>query len=525
MSLQQASQAWYITTSIPYVNAQPHIGHALEYVQADVLARYRRAGGNPARLQTGTDENALKNVQAAEREGISTAALVERNAVRFQELAHVLGMSHDHFIRTGGDAQHRRGVHKFWRACAERGDIYKRAYRGLYCVGCEQFYSEEELVDGRCPVHETAPEPVAEENYFFRLSRYQGELERRIASGELAIVPESRRNEILSFIRRGLQDFSISRSRARAHGWGIPVPDDPEQVIYVWFDALINYITGLGYAEDAPSFQRYWQPDAHQVHVIGKDIVRFHAIYWPAMLLSAGLPLPRTVLVHGFITVDGVKISKSKGNTVDPFDLVARFGQDAVRYYLLRKIPATADGNFSEAELAQAYSGELADQLGNLLHRVVKMVERYCDGVVPAAGEWADIDRQLEEAVAHAQRQVVSEMEQYAFHKALAAIWSLIAAANKYVVECEPWTLAKQRAHDHADGAAAEERLQTVLYVLVDALRRIAQLLAPFLPATAHEIEAQLGRRRAEAGANGAVSGAKVQSAKTLFPKQRDEVL
>lgn len=513
----EASNSWYITTSIPYVNAQPHIGHALEYVQADVMARYRRAQGDPVRFQTGTDENALKNVRAAEQAGVPTAALVERNALRFSALAEALNLATDNFIRTSQDEHHRQGVHRFWRACAARGDIYKRTYSGLYCVGCEQFYDEGELADALCPVHAVPLESVAEENYFFRLSRYQAELLRLIEREQVQIVPETRRSEVLRFIRQGLRDFSISRSQARAHGWGIPVPDDPSQVIYVWFDALINYITGLAYGADGPLFQQLWQPGARQVHVIGKDIVRFHAIYWPAMLLSAGLPLPSTIFVHGFVTANGNKISKSRGNTVDPFGLVARYGCDAVRYYLLRKIPATGDGNFSEDELAQAYNGELADQLGNLVHRVVKMIERYCDGIVPTPGALAPIDRDLYALAEQVERHIHAEMEHFAFHKALSALWMLIAAANKYVVETEPWVLARQRGDD----PHAAARLQAVLHVLVEMLGQIAQLLAPFLPATAQGIAAQIGAASFARGSGRVAHGATVQDATPLFPKER----
>ena len=327
---------WYITTSIPYVNAQPHIGHALEMIQADTLARYHRLCGDEVRLQSGADENALKNVQAAQQLGLSTAELVAQNAARFAALEETLSLSLDDFIRTSVEARHHLGVAQIWRACAAHGDIYRKSYEGLYCVGCELFYSEAELVDGRCPIHGTTPEVVAEENYFFRLSRYGNALAALIGDDRLRIVPESRKNEMLSFIERGLEDFSISRSAARANGWGIPVPDDPGQVIYVWFDALVNYITGPGYATDAAAYQRFWCDGTERLHIIGKDITRFHAIYWPAMLLSAGLPLPTTILVHGFINADGRKMSKTTGNVIDPVALVDAWGVDALRYYLLR---------------------------------------------------------------------------------------------------------------------------------------------------------------------------------------------
>ena len=386
---------WYVTTAIPYVNAKPHIGFALEIILTDALARYHRLKGDDVRFLTGADENSLKNVQAAEKEGISTQALVDRNAAQFQALREPLNLSFDDFIRTSNDPRHLAGVRKLWEACAANGDIYKRPYQGLYCVGCEQFYTPDELVDGLCPEHLTPPDVVEEENYFFRLSRYGDRLYELIDSDQLRIVPQTRKNEALSFIRQGLEDFSISRSRARAKGWGIPVPGDPEQVIYVWFDALDNYITALGYADEGPLYQRYWAENQQRVHVIGKGILRFHTIYWPAMLLSAGVLPPSQVFVHGYVTIEGAKISKSLGNVIDPVEFAERYGTEGLRYYLLREIRATDDGDFSQERFIRTHNGDLADQLGNLLNRVVNMVTRYYDGVVPAPHASEEIDRQL----------------------------------------------------------------------------------------------------------------------------------
>ncbi|MEZ4708229.1 MAG: methionine--tRNA ligase [Caldilineaceae bacterium] len=520
----------YVTTSIPYVNGAPHIGHALEYVQGDVLARWARLHGYWVRFQTGADENALKNVQAAQKEGIPVQTLVARNAERFRDLANCLGLALDNFIRTSVEPTHVTAVHKFWRACADSGDIYKKAYSGLYCVNCEQFYEDEELPNGLCPVHETKPDLVEEENYFFRLSRYQDLLQERIETDALHIVPETRKNEVLSFIRRGLRDFSISRSQARAHGWGIPVPDDPGQVIYVWFDALINYVSGLDYGaagQHETLFDTFW-PRGAPIHVIGKDITRFHAIYWPAMLLSAGVPLPATVLVHGFLTVNGAKISKSKGNGVDPLALAAQYGTEALRYYLLRKVPATADGDFSEAELRQSYESELANQLGNLLNRTVRMIERYHNGAIPTPQQPTVLEEGLIQTAALVVAQVEAEFNAFALHKATAAIWMLIGAANKYVVDVEPWALAKARAHGDAHAA---ERLATSLYTTAEALRLTAELLRPFLPSTAAAIADQLGVTLAPVGEWSAArqwgvlaSGGQVQAGATLFPKGDDRV-
>ena len=338
---------YFISTSIPYVNGKPHIGHAMEYVITDALARAHRLFGDDVWFTTGADENSLKNVQAAEREGIPVQALVDRNAAEFRALADLLGASYDSFLRTSIEPRHAAGVCKLWEACAANGDIYQTSYRGLYCVGCEQFYTEDELVGGVCPEHLTRPEMVEEQNYFFRLSRYAEPLLALIESDRLQVVPISRKNEVVSFLRGGLDDLSISRSRSRAHGWGIPVPGDPDQVIYVWFDALANYITVLDYADEGALYRRYWIENSRRVHVIGKGILRFHAVFWPAFLLSAGVLLPSTILVHGYLTVEGQKISKSLGNTVDPVVEAQVYGSDALRYFLLRHTPAADDSDYS----------------------------------------------------------------------------------------------------------------------------------------------------------------------------------
>ncbi|HEU5101748.1 MAG TPA: methionine--tRNA ligase [Roseiflexaceae bacterium] len=520
-----SGRPWYVTTSIPYVNAQPHIGHALESIQADVLARYQRLAGRDVRFLTGTDENSLKNVRAAEREGIPVQALVERNAAQFYALRDPLELSFDDFIRTSAEPRHAEGVRKLWEACARNGDIYKRAYSGLYCVGCEQFYTEDELVDGVCPEHLAPPELVEEENYFFRLSRYAQRLRALIESDQLRIEPRARKNEVLSFIRGGLSDVSISRSRLRARSWGIPVPGDPEQVTYVWFDALGNYITALGYAADAPDYQRYWLGSPDRVHVIGKNIIRFHAINWPAMLLAAGVPLPTAVYVHGFVTVDGRKIGKSLGNVVDPVALAEQYGSDALRYYLLREIPSTGDGDFSLERLARSYNADLADQLGNLLSRTVAMVGRYFAGVAPAPGAPHPADQALLAAGDGLFGRIDAAIGRFALGEALAEIWNLVALANKYVVEVKPWDLAKCRGAG-PEAAEAELRLRTTLYNLLEVLRLAAHGLAAFLPATAEAIAGQLGvtidssKPLAEALAwGGYAAGTAVRPGEVLFPK------
>jgi methionyl-tRNA synthetase len=581
MSEQQTSaaeQRWYITTSIPYVNAKPHIGHALEYILTDALARYQHGAGKDVWFLTGTDENSLKNVQAAEREGLPTQALVDRNAAQFYALRETLDLSFDDFIRTSVEARHLQGVQTLWQACQERGDIYRKSYRGLYCVGCEAFYTEDELVEGLCPDHLVRPELVEEENYFFRLSRYTDQLLELIELDRLRIVPQTRKNEVLSFVRRGLEDFSISRSHARARGWGIPVPDDPTQVMYVWFDALGNYITALGYGEvEGPTedrgplmdderprtedrrpptadrrpltadrsgevggelpitnyqlpitnlYQHYWLENPHRVHVIGKNIIRFHAVYWPAMLLSAGVPVPSTLVVHGFVTVEGRKVGKSLGNAIDPVELVERYGVDALRYYLLREVPATADGDFSLERFVRSYNAELADQLGNLLNRLVNMVGRYYDGRVPAPGPLTAAEQGLVARAEGLAARLDEAMAEFDPQAALGVVLSLVSAANKYIVEVEPWQVAKQRQASGEAAALAEARLATTLYCLAEALRLVAQACEPFLPTTSAKIAAQLGITLERVGTWAEVlrwgryqPGTMVQLGGVIFPK------
>ena len=479
----------YLTTTIPYVNARPHLGFALELVQADVLARHGRQRGHEIRLLTGTDDNSLKNVLAAEAEGIPTQELVDRNADAFAALRVPLALSFDDFIRTSRDPRHRPGVERFWRACADAGDIYRKHYEGLYCVGCEQFYVASELHDGRCPEHDTSPQVVAEENWFFRLSRYQERLHELISTGQLRIEPAARRNEVLSFIAAGLEDFSISRSRDRARGWGIPVPDGEDQVIYVWWDALGNYLTALDYGVDGPAYQQWWVRGDRRVHLLGKGVVRFHAVYWPAMLLSAGVALPTELFVHDYLTVDGHKISKSTGTAVDPVTLVERYGTDAVRWWLLREVPRVGDADFTVDKLTGTTNRDLANDLGNLVHRVVSMQHRYRGGRLPA--QWAEAVPGAE-ALATARREAASQVDaalsNFDFRRATAAVWSIVEEGNRFVETARPWQLA--RAERDGDTSAAAQ-LDAVLSTLIGACRDLATHLGPFLPDTAARIEAQ----------------------------------
>lgn len=514
------ARRWYVTTAIPYVNASPHIGFAFEAVLTDALARAHRAFGEGVRFLTGTDDNSLKNAQAAEEEGVSTKELVERNAALFEALRTPLDLSFDDFIRTASDPRHLRGVEKFWKACQESGDIYSKPYRGLYCVGCELFYAEDELIHGLCPEHLVAPEVVEEENYFFRLSKYQDTLIELIESDRLRIVPQTRRNEVLSFIKSGLEDFSISRSRARARDWGIPVPGDDSQVVYVWFDALTNYITALGYADEGNLYKRFWIRGDERVHVIGKGIIRFHAVYWPAMLISAGVPLPNTIFVHGYLTIEGKKISKSLGNVIDPVALSGRFGTDTLRYYLLRKFPAADDGDFRIEALVRTHNSDLADQLGNLLSRVEGMLDRYFGGTVPSPGPQNELGKALIEKATAVPGKVKKAIESLAVHEAAAAVWEVIAEANRYVVAVEPWALARRRAED----PGAEEALSTCLYNLVELLRLLSGWTAPFIPVAARAIAEHLAIPQpeqpfAEVDWGGFPTGTRIVGGPALFPK------
>jgi methionyl-tRNA synthetase len=507
----------YLSTTIPYVNSRAHIGHALELVQADVLARHHRRIGDHVRLQSGTDDNSLKNVLAAAAEGISTRELVTRNAGAFASLREHLSLSFDDFIRTSSDPRHRPGVERLWRACEASGDLYRTSYEGLYCVGCEQFYTPAELTDGRCPEHGVPPQVVAEENWFFRLSRYAGRLHDLISSGELRIEPAGRRNEVLGFIAGGLEDFSVSRSVARARGWGIGVPGDPTQVIYVWWDALGNYITSLRYGTDGADYPRWWTGADRRVHLVGKGVLRFHAVYWPAILLSAGQALPTDILVHDYLTVDGGKISKSAGTAAgtDPAALADSYGVDAVRWWLLRDVPRVGDADFTVDRLIARANEDLANGLGNLVSRVVTLAHSSRGGVVrpcprpagttrwlaaagePGAGEpgtgeigageigagvagaapWPADAANLRAAIERAPGAVRAALAGYDFRAAAAAVWAIVEQANRYVDATQPWHLARaERAGEH------RARLDAVLGALVASCQVLAAELWPFLP-------------------------------------------
>lgn len=472
---------FYVTTAIPYVNAAPHLGHALELVQADVLARHRRLRGQEVRFLTGTDDNALKNVAAARAAGVGVAEFVAANAARFAALRDPLDLSFDDFIRTSADPRHRAGVHRLWDQCANSGDLYRRTYTGLYCPGCEQFWDPSELPGGLCPEHGRAPDPVAERNWFFQLSRYGGEILAALESGRVRIEPAARRNEVLAFVRGGLRDFSVSRPAARAEGWGIPVPGDPDQVVYVWWDALANYVTALGYGSGDRDYARWWAGSGERVHVIGKGIVRFHAVYWLALLLSAGQPLPTAVFVHDYLTADGVKLSKSAGNAVDPLAVAGRYGVDALRWWLLRDVAATGDTDFTEHRLVRRANQDLAHGIGNLVNRTVSLVHRYRGGRVPepSANTAADLPGAIDRA-----------LSTFDFRAATGALHGLVGTVNRVIETERPWELARaEQAGDRVAGA----RLDTVLGGAVRDCRILARELEPFLPTGARLLCRQLG--------------------------------
>ncbi len=486
-----SNKRYYITTAIDYPNAPPHIGHSLEKVAADVIARFHRLQGYDTYFSIGVDENSQHVARAAEANGSDPTTWVNNLDSIFRLAWSRLDISNDYWIRTT-EERHVRASQELFRRAQARGDIYKSIYSGWYCPNDNTFYTSEELVDGRCPNHPSiVPEWLEEENYFFALTKYSDRLLAHITEHPEFIVPANRRAEVLAMIQQGLRDFSVSRLlRTDTKAWGVPVPGDPKHTIYVWFDALTNYLTAVGFPDDEQLFAHYWPADAH---VIGKDITRFHCLYWPAMLLSAGLPLPRQVAVHGFITLDGQRISKTAGNSIDPVELVDEFGVDAVRYSLLRGLSFASDGDFSRASLVRHYNDDLANDLGNLLNRVVTMTLRYRDGIIPTPGPAGSLEEDLQRIAEETRHRAAAALNAWEIGGALSIIWNFVRRTNQYIEQSEPWRLARQ--------AGQEERLNTVLYSAAEALRLLAIFLAPYIPSAADNILKQLGLEAVAGGA------------------------
>jgi len=468
-------QKFYITTAISYPNGAPHIGHAYEVVASDAIARFKRIDGYDVFFMTGTDEHGLKIQQTADKNGTTPKAFVDEMAAKFKAMADRLDCSYDRFIRTT-DPDHLPSTQELWRRMQERGDIYLSKYSGWYSVRDEAYYDESELTkqpDGswRAPTG-TPVEWIEEESYFFRLSAYQDRLLAHYEANPDFISPETRRNEIASFVRSGLQDLSISRT---TFNWGLPVPGDPKHVMYVWIDALNNYMTGCGFPNEDDPRWHYWPAD---VHVIGKDIVRFHTVYWPAFLMSADLPLPKRVFGHGFLLNKGEKMSKSVGNVVDPFDLADTYGVDQIRYFFMREVPFGQDGNYSHEAIVNRINADLANDLGNLAQRSLSMIAKNCDAAVPQPGEFTQADQDMLWLADALPGKTRAAMKDFAVHTTLAEIWAVVAEANRYFASQEPWILRK------SDPA----RMNTVLYVTAEVLRAVGILAQPFVPTAAAKL-------------------------------------
>jgi methionyl-tRNA synthetase len=474
---KSSRKAFYITTPIYYVNAEPHLGHAYTTIVADVIARFYRLAGYDTFFLTGTDEHGDKVVEAATKAGEDVRAYVDRIAASFREAWPKLDITHDYFIRTT-DENHEHTVEEILTRVYDRGDIYFSEYEGKYCVGCERFYTDTELKDDRCPIHLTELKIIREENYFFRMSRYQEWLIDYINEHPTFIRPERYRNEVLAFLREPLEDLCISRPKRRL-SWGIPLPFDNNYVTYVWFDALINYVSGLSYP-DGELFKRFW-PVAQ--HIIAKDILKPHAIFWPCMLKAARIEPYRHLNVHGYWNIAAGKMSKSMGNIVRPMDMAGEYGLDAFRYFLLRDMVFGLDSDFTEESLVRRLNSDLANDLGNLVSRSTTMIVKYCDGVVPAPAQVGEEDRAIREAVPKVIEEYEALMREFTFHKALMAVWELVGKANKYIDTTKPWVLAE----------SDQDRLGTVLDTIVGVIQTVSVLIWPFMPRTAEKIQRQLG--------------------------------
>ncbi len=466
------SGKFFISTPIFYVNAKPHIGNALACLNADVIARYHRQKGDQVFFLTGTDEHGAKVAQSAEKAGLEPQAFADQSSQSFRELMTSWNISNNFFIRTTDEKIHIPGVIKLWQLLADQGDIYKGSYEGLYCVGHEAFLKPSDLVNGLCPDHQTEPEKLKEENYFFKLSKYKKALREIYEKGEIVIRPDSRRKEVLNILD-DLEDISFSRPRDVVK-WGIPVPNDESQLIYVWADALTNYISALGYGREEENMS-FWPG----THLIGKDILKFHAIFWPAMLHAVGLQPPREILAHGFITVDGQKMSKTIGNVIDPIALVEKYGLDPVRYFLLREIPSHEDGDFSYEKLEARYNGDLANNLGNLVSRVAKLIQTKCEGELIYEEKF--MDSKVGDQIGATKKSYEKHIQEFKLNEALTSIWSLLTFANGYLDEHKPW------AEEHG------EHLLMSLTSIAVLIAEVSKMLAPFMPETSAKILKNLG--------------------------------